>query len=39
MTKPPREPGLGWMLVMTFAMLPLTVLIVWGLQTLGLLRP
>jgi len=37
-TQPPREPGLGWMLVMTFLMLPLTIGIVWGLQALGLLH-
>jgi hypothetical protein len=37
-TKPPREPGLGWMLILTFAMLPVTIGIVWLLQTLGLLR-
>jgi hypothetical protein len=36
--RPTKEPGLGWMLFLTFAMLPLTIGILWMLQHLGLLR-
>lgn len=38
MEQPPKEPGLGWMLLLTFSMLPVTIAILMALQGLGLLK-